>query len=119
MNHPILESDDFDSLFTQKCRTFRIILGSKLSKMRRAVQFDRNVAFDAEKIDNIATYAVLPAESLAEDLTGPKVLPQGGFRGCGIVSQFSTAGFQRRDVDQIEVSFGHTAERASMLGSVD
>ena len=93
MNDPILESDDFDSLVPQKCRTFRIVLGSKLSKVRRAVQLDCNVAFDAEKIDNIATYAVLPAESLPEDLTAPKVLPQGGFRRCGVVSEFSTAGF--------------------------
>ena len=28
--------------------------------MRRTVQFDANVALDAKKVDNIATYAVLP-----------------------------------------------------------
>ena len=119
MNNSIFESDDFDSLFTQERRTFRIILASKLSKMRRAVQFDRNVAFDTEKIDNVATYAVLPAESLPEDVAASKVLPQSGFRRRGFVSKFSTPGFQGRGVDQIKVSFRHSAELVGMRGSMD
>jgi len=43
--------------------------------MGRTIQFDSHVALDAEKVDNIATDAVLPAELFPKDLPPLKVLP--------------------------------------------
>ena len=43
--------------------------------MRRAIKFNGNVALDAEEVDDIATYAVLSAEFLPEDLPPLKMLP--------------------------------------------
>jgi len=75
MNDSILESNEFYSQSLQKCRTFRLVLCSEFSKMGRTIQFDSNVAVDAEKVDNIATDAVLPAELFPKDLPPLKVLP--------------------------------------------
>ena len=54
--------------------------------MRRSIQFNRKVTLDTEKVDNIATYAVLPAELLSEELSSLKVFPQNRFSCSGIVS---------------------------------
>jgi hypothetical protein len=43
--------------------------------MRRTIQFDGNVAVGAEKVDDIATYAVLPAEPFTKYLATLKVSP--------------------------------------------
>ena len=75
MNGSILKSNKFYSQSLQKRGTFGLVLCSELSEMRRTVQFDANVALDAEKVDNIATYAVLPSEFLSENLPPLKVLP--------------------------------------------
>ncbi len=75
MKDSILESNEFYSQSPQKCRTFLLVLCSELSEMGRTIQFDGNVALYTEKVDNIATYAVLPAELHAENLPSLKVLP--------------------------------------------
>ena len=75
MNGSILESKKFYSQSLQKRRTFPLVLCSELLEMRRTVQFDANIALDAEKVDNIATYAGLPAELLSQHLPSLKVLP--------------------------------------------
>ena len=77
--------------------------------MGRTVQFDGNVTFNAEKVDDITTYAVLPAELPPEELPSLKVFPQSRFSWCRVVSQFSTAGFKRRDVHQIDIVLRHTS----------
>jgi hypothetical protein len=69
----ILESYDLDSLSFQEGSAFCVVFCSQFSEMRCAVQFDGNVALDAEKVDNIATYAVLAAESLAQQLSTLKM----------------------------------------------
>jgi len=43
--------------------------------MLRTIQFDGNVALKAEKVDDIATDAVLPAEPFSEDLPTLKAFP--------------------------------------------
>jgi hypothetical protein len=55
--------------------TFRLVLRSESSEMGRTIQFDGNVALYTEKVDYIATDAVLPAELLAEEMPTLKVLP--------------------------------------------
>ena len=75
MNGSILKSNKFYSQSLQKRGTFGLVLCSVLSEMRRTVPFDANVALEAEKVDNIATYAVLPSEFLSENLPPLKVLP--------------------------------------------
>src|SRR5206468_8171847 len=75
MNGSILESEKFDTQSLQKRGAFGLVLCSKLPEVRRTVQFNAYVALHAEKVDNVATYAVLPAEFLAEDLPALKVLP--------------------------------------------
>jgi hypothetical protein len=62
-------------LSLQERSPFRIFFRSQFPEMRRAVQLDGNVTFDAEKIDNIATYAVLTAEPLTQDLSTLKTQP--------------------------------------------
>ena len=50
MNGSILKSNKFYSQSLQKRGTFGFVLCSELSEMRRTVQFDANVALDAEKV---------------------------------------------------------------------
>jgi len=75
MNHSILESNEFDSQSMQKCSTFRLVLCSQFPEVRRAIQFDGDVAFNAEKVDNVATNAILPPKLLPEYLPALQVLP--------------------------------------------
>jgi hypothetical protein len=77
------------------------------------VEFDGDIVLDAEKVDNIATCAVLPAEFLAQDLPTLKALPQGRLCRRRIVSQFSTATLQGQDVDQRGIPFNHSPEAVS------
>ena len=62
---PVLEPENHNALLLQEPRALGLILLSQLQKVWRSVQFDRNVALHAEKIDDIAIYAVLSAELLA------------------------------------------------------
>src|SRR5262249_7874745 len=73
VNDPILEPNHFYSQSFQKCGAFRLVLRPELPEMWRTVQFDGNVTFNAEKVDDITTYAVLPAELLPEELPSLKV----------------------------------------------
>jgi hypothetical protein len=66
--------------------------------MGSAVQFDGDAAVHTEKVDNVATYAELSAELLSEDLAPLKMLPQDSFCRRGIISQFLTTRFERRDI---------------------
>ena len=75
MNDSILESNNLYSQSRQKCSTPGLIFRSKFSEMRRAVQFNGDVAVDAEKVDNVATYAELSAELLSQQASPLKVLP--------------------------------------------
>src|SRR4051812_38713154 len=62
IKNPVLESENHNPFSLQEACPLGLILLPQLPKVRRSVQFDRNVALHAEKIDNIATYAVLSAE---------------------------------------------------------
>src|SRR5437763_1625630 len=66
IKNPVLESENHNALRLQEACPLGLILLPQLPKVRRSVRFDRNVALHAEKIDNVATYAVLSAELLAE-----------------------------------------------------
>ena len=66
---PIFESDELDSQTHQKFCPLAFIIRPQFRKVRRTVQFDGNVALGAKKIDDIATYSVLPSEFLSENLT--------------------------------------------------
>jgi hypothetical protein len=61
--------------------------------MRGAIQFNGNLAFHAEEIDNIPPNAVLPAEFSAQELFALKVLPQNAFCCGWILSQLFAAAF--------------------------
>ena len=76
--------------------------------MRCAIKFDCDIALHAKEIDNIAIHAVLPTELLSENLPALKVFPKHGFWGSSVVSEFSSSGFERRYVDQVEIMLGHT-----------
>ena len=75
IKNPVLEPENHNAFRLQEPRPLGLILLPQLRKVRRSVQFDRNVALHAEKIDNIAIYAVLSAELLAEKLPSLKVFP--------------------------------------------
>src|ERR1051326_91762 len=75
MNDSILESNNLYSQFRQKCGTPSLIFCSKFSEMWRAVQLNGDAAFDAEKVDNVATYAELSPELLSQKASPLKVLP--------------------------------------------
>jgi hypothetical protein len=75
LNDSILESNHRDSQSRQKCGTLRLIFGSKFSEMRRTVQLNGDAAVDAEKVDNVATYAELSPELLPQKASPLKVLP--------------------------------------------
>ena len=75
MNDSILESDNLYSQSRQKFGTTSLIFCSKLSEMGCAVQLNGDAAVDAEKVDNVATYAELPPELLSQQATPLKVLP--------------------------------------------
>ena len=75
IKNPVLETENHNAFRLQEPRPLGLILLPQLRKVRRSVQFDRNVALHAEKIDDIAIYAVLSAELLAEKLPSLKVFP--------------------------------------------
>src|SRR6185436_2719206 len=87
IKNPVLEPENHNALLLQEPRALGLILLSQLQKVWRSVQFDRNVALHAEKIDNIAMDAVLSAELLAEKLPSLKVFPQDRFSRSAVVSQ--------------------------------
>jgi len=75
INDSILESNNLYSQSRQKCRPPSLIFCSKFSEMWRAVQFNGDAAVDAEKVDNVATYAELSPELLSQQPPALKVLP--------------------------------------------
>src|ERR1051326_7625561 len=95
INNPILEPNDFDSLPFQERRPFCFIFDAKFPKVPRPIQLDSDVAFNAKEVDDIATYAVLPAELLPQDLACPEILPKKRFCRSGIISQLLATPFQR------------------------
>jgi hypothetical protein len=90
----ILESKDFYPLSFDKRRPLPFILIPQDGIVRRAIQFDSNVAVRAEKVDDKATYAVLSSELFSEELASLEVLPQDGLSSSRLVSQFFTTGFE-------------------------
>jgi hypothetical protein len=105
MHDFVFEANDLDAESFQECRPFCLVFDLELLKMWRTIELDGNLAVDAEKVDDIATYAVLPGEFLAEDLSSSEMVPESGFCGCGIVSEFFTTGFEGWNVDEIAVFF--------------
>jgi hypothetical protein len=75
MNDSILESNNLYSQSRQKCGTPSLLFCSKFSEMGRAVQLNGDAAVDAEKVDNVATYAELSPELLSQQASPLKVLP--------------------------------------------
>src|SRR6185295_11919188 len=65
--NPVLEPENHNAFRLQEPRPLDLILLLQLRKVRGALH--------AEKIDNIAIYAVLSAELLAEKLPSLKVFP--------------------------------------------
>jgi hypothetical protein len=47
--------------------------------MAGTVKFDNQPAFPTIKVDNVRTYALLPAKLLTPELTILKILPEYGF----------------------------------------
>src|SRR5262245_11953028 len=84
--------------------------------MRRSIKLDCNIAIRAEKIDNVPTYAVLPAKFLPEDLTTLEVSPKNLFRWCGIVSQLFPMPAEWRQVDETAFSFSHQERARARMG---
>ena len=58
IENPVLEPENHNAFRLQELRSFGIIFLPQFRKVWRFVQFDRNVALHAEKIDDIAIYAV-------------------------------------------------------------
>src|SRR4029077_10060989 len=75
MIDPILESNNLYAQSRQKCGTPSLIFCSKFSEMGRAVQLNGDAAVDAEKVNNVATYAELSRELLSQQASPLKVLP--------------------------------------------
>src|SRR5215471_7583738 len=75
--------------------------------MRRPIEFDNQPGFWAVKIDNVRTYATLPAELLAEKLTVFEKSPEDSLSCCGVFTEVSTTflGFPR--IEQPRSTFVH------------
>ena len=95
----VFEPQDLDSQALDKHRALCLILLSEFAVVWSSIQLDRNVTFHAEKVDDIAANAVLPTKLLPEDLAPLETFPQNRLGCCGVVPQFPTPGFQRRDVE--------------------
>jgi hypothetical protein len=106
----ILESKDFYPLSFDKRRPLPFILIPQDGIVRRAIQFDGNVAVRAEKVDDKATYAVLSSELFSEELASLEVLPQDGLSSSRLVSQFFTTGFEVREVADAGSFILHTGD---------
>jgi len=60
----ILEPDHSDILLPKILRPLRIVLRTVFSEMAGTVKFDNQPAFQTIKVDNVRTYALLPAKLL-------------------------------------------------------
>jgi len=89
-NRVILESQHLDSKFLQIFRTSSISLARKNPLMSGAIKFDNDATFRTIKVDNVRTYAVLPAEFPPIQLGLLQILPEECFCRCEITAKIGT-----------------------------
>jgi hypothetical protein len=86
----ILKPDYADILLRKVTRPFRVILRSGLREMTGPIKFDNDATFRTIKVDNVRTYARLPAKLLSVELAVFEMLPEHSFRCSSVVSKLFT-----------------------------
>ena len=86
----VLDPDHANIPFFKVSCPPRVVLQRLFRKMRRPIQLDNNALFRTKEIDNVRTYATLPAEFVAIEAAVFEQSPEDTFWCCWRITQFFT-----------------------------